>query len=161
MAAFVEYLIETVNSRKSSFIKAAALVGALLFRGEDIVLGKVSASINDIVYSGGNISPKALVTLGGKALRQYEDFVVICTETKAGQSKAVIKGAGIYKGTSAEITFNTRPGQVKNLRSKVTGNNLRLSWQALNGAVGYTVDYSGISENVKDNFIVIQWPSCV
>ena len=156
VAAFVEYLIETVNSRKSSFIKAAALVGALLFRGEDIVLGKVSASINDTVYSGGNISPEASVTLGGKALRQYEDFVVICTETKAGQSKAVIKGAGIYKGTSAEITFNTRPGQVKNLKARVTGNNLRLSWQALNGAVGYTVDYLGISENVKDNFIDIQ-----
>lgn len=156
IAAFAEYLIETLNSRKTSFVAAAALVGAMLFRGEDISLGKVSATISDSVYSGGNISPEATVTLGGKALRQYEDFVVICTEAKAGQSKAVIKGAGLYKGTSAEITFNTRPGQVKNLKARVTGNNLRLSWQALNGAIGYTVEYSGLTENVKDSFLDIQ-----
>ncbi len=156
VAVFVEYLIEMLSLRNESFIKAAALVGAVLFKGEDITLGEVAAQISETVYSGGNISPKATVTLSGKSLSQYKDFVVVCTEAKAGQSKAVIKGAGLYKGASAEITFNTSPGKVKNLKAKVTGNVLRLSWQALNGAVGYTVEYSGLSENVKDNFFEMQ-----
>ena len=156
VAVFVEYLIEILSSRKDSFIGAAALVGAVLFKGEDITLGEVAAQISDTVYSGGNLSPKATVTLSGKALSQYKDFVVVCTEARAGQSKAVIKGAGLYKGTSAEITFNTSPGKVKNLKAKVMGNKLTLSWQALNGAVGYTVEYSGMNRYVRDNFFELE-----
>lgn len=156
VAPFVEYLIETLSLRNTSFLKAAALAGAVLFKGEDIKLGQVSAKISDTVYSGGNISPAATVTLGGKTLTQYKDYVVVCTEAKAGQSKAVIKGAGLYKGTSAEVTFNTQPGQVKNLKANVMGNTLRLSWQAINGVLGYTVGYSGMSREVKDNFLEIQ-----
>lgn len=156
VAVFVEYLIEILSQRNTSFIKAAALVGAVLFRGDDIILGQVNAQIGDMIYSGGNLSPEATVTLSGKALSQYKDFVVVCTEVRAGQSKAVIKGAGLYKGTSAEIIFNTQPGQVKNLRARVIGNKLRLSWQAINGALGYTVEYSGLSMDIKDNFFEIQ-----
>ena len=156
VAPFVEYLIETLSLRNTSFLKAAALAGAVLFGGEDAASGQVSAKISDTVYSGGNISPAATVTLGGKTLTQYKDYVVVCTQAAVGQSKAVIKGAGLYKGTSAEITFNTRPGQVKNLKANVMGNALRLSWQAINGTIGYTVEYSGLSKNVKDNFLEIQ-----
>ncbi len=155
VAALAEYLIETLWSRNTSFIKVAALAGSILFRGEDISLGNISAKISDTVYSGGTINPKATVSLGGKALTQYKDFVVVCTDAKVGTAKAVIKGTGLYKGTSAEQSFRVSLGQIKNLKAVVNGNTLRLSWQAIAGASAYSVEAEGYSTVTKDSYIEI------
>ncbi len=156
VAVFAEYLIETVSKRNTSFIKVAALAGSILFNGDDIYLGEVSAKVSDTVYSGGAITPKATATLGGKSLTQYKDFVVVCSNAKVGQSKAVIKGIGLYKGKSAEITFNVSLGQIKNLKATTVGNLLRLSWQAIPGAVRYTVESANYNTSVTENFAEIQ-----
>ena len=156
VAVFVEYFIEILSKRNASFIKVAALVGAVLFNGDDILLGEVSAKVSDTVYSGGAISPKATVTLKGKTLTQYSDFVVVCSDAKIGQSTAVIKGIGLYKGTSSEIPFNLSLGQIKNLKAVTVGNVLRLSWQSIPGAVAYTVESASYSTQVKENSAEIQ-----
>ena len=153
VAKMAEYLIETLYNRNTSFIRAAALVGAVLFKGEDISLGKVTAKVEDTVYSGGVVSPKATVSLGSKSLTQYTDFVVVCTDAKVGQSKAVIKGIGIYKGKSEEVTFNMSLGQMKNLKATLNGDTVRLSWQAIEGAVKYTVVSASHNTETTESFI--------
>lgn len=155
VATMAEYLIETLTVRNTSFISVAALAGSLIFNGEDIYLGEVSAKVSDAVYSGGGVSTTATVSLGGKALKQYEDFVVVCTDAKIGKATAVIKGIGLYKGRSAEIPFNVSLGQIKNLRATVNGNTIRLSWQAISGAAKYTVEYGAYSAETKESYIEI------
>ncbi len=155
VAVLVEYLIETLNNRNTSFIKAAAFVGSILFKGEDISLGEVYAKISDTVYSGGAINPKATVSLGGKSLTQYKDFVVVCTDTTVGQAKAVIKGTGIYKGTSAEQSFKVSLGQIQNLKATVKGDKLTLSWQAIAGAEKYIVESAAYNGTVTESYLEI------
>ncbi len=155
VALLIEELIETLDTRNTSFVKALALVGSLFFRGEPILLGQVSAHVRDTVYSGGVISPEATATLGGKALTQYRDFVVVCTDAKVGKATAVIKGMGLYRGTSAEISFNVSLGQIKNLKATVNGNILRLSWLPISGADKYTVVSSELNTSTTESCIEI------
>ncbi len=155
VAKLVEYLIETVSNRNTSFIKAAAFIGSIFFGDKTVSLGEVTAAISDAVYSGGVINPKATVSLGNKSLTQYKDFVVVCTDAKVGQAEAVIKGAGIYKGTSEEISFTVSLGQIKNLRATPTGDKISLSWQAIAGAEKYIIESSVYSGSVTENYLEI------
>lgn len=155
VAVLIEYLIETLNNRNSSFITVAAFAGGIIFKGEDISLGEVYARISDTVYSGTAVSPKATVSLGGKTLTQYKDFVVVCTDARVGQAKAVIKGIGLYKGQSAEYSFNMYLGKVQNLKAVLDGNKLKLSWQAIAGVEKYIIESSVFSGEVKTNYAEI------
>ena len=155
VAKLAEYLIETVSVRNTSFIGVAAFIGSIFLGDKGVSLGEVTAKISDAVYSGGAISPKATVSLGGKALTQYKDFVVVCTDTKIGQAKAVIKGTGIYKGTSEEFSFRVSLGQIKNLKATAKGDKIALSWQAIAGAEKYIIESSVYSGSITESNIEI------
>ena len=139
IAVMVQVLIETLYKRNTSFIKAAAFLGGMIFKGEDISLGKVKASISDADYTGTTVLPKATVSLGSKKLTQFRDFVVTSTDTKVGKANATVKGIGIYKGTSEAIPFNIRITKVQKLSAVTSGDKITLSWADLPGAVSYKV----------------------
>lgn len=141
VAVVLQTLIETLYKRNTSFIKAVAFLGGIIFKGEDISLGKVNASVSDADYTGTTVMPRAAVSLAGKSLTQFKDFVVTSTDTKVGKANGVIKGIGIYKGSSEAVAFNIRINKVQNLRAITSADKITLSWDTLPGAVSYKVTY--------------------
>lgn len=150
IAVMLKSLIETLHKRNESALKAVAFLGGILFKGEDISLGKVSASVSDADYTGTIVLPKATVSLGGKKLTQFKDFVAVTTDSKTGKGSAVIKGIGIYKGTSEAIPFNIRVTKVANLKAVTSGDKIILSWKPLPGAVSYKITSHSHSEQTGE-----------
>ncbi len=153
VAVLLQTLIELLNKRTSSALKAVAFLGGILFKGERVSLGKVTASVSDADYTGTIVLPKAKVSLGGKELTQFKDFVAVSTDSKTGKGTAVIKGIGIYKGTSEAIPFNIRITKVQNLRAITQGETITLSWSALPGALSYKVTSAYHSEQTGETSI--------
>ena len=140
VAKLIEYLAETLKARNTSFIKTAALIGSIILRGND-TLGKVSARVYDVAYTGDRVQPEATVSLRGKTLTRGKDYVVICNNSAVGTAEAVIQGIGLYQGKSEELSFNILMGQIKNLKAVTNGDVITLSWQALDGIAKYKITY--------------------
>ena len=153
IAVMLQVLIETLHKRNAYALKAVAFLGGILFKGEDISLGKVVASVSDTDYTGTRVLPKATASLSGKTLTQFKDFVAVSTDTKTGKASAVIKGIGIYKGTSQAIPFNIRVTKVANLKATTAGDKIILSWKALPGALSYKVTSQTHSEQTGETSV--------
>lgn len=153
IAVLLQVLIETLNKRNASALKAVAFLGGMLFTGESASLGKVSATVSDADYTGTTVLPKATVSLAGRTLTQFRDFVAVSTDSKTGKGTAVIKGIGIYKGTSEKIPFNIRITKVQNLRAVTSGETITLSWKALPGALSYKVTSHAHSQQTGETSV--------
>ncbi len=153
IAVLLEALIETLHKRNTYALKALAFLGSILFKGEDILLGKVTASVSDVDYTGTRVLPKAAASLSGKKLTQFRDFVAVSTDTKTGKATAVIKGIGIYKGTSEPMPFNIRVTKVADLKAVTAGDKITLSWKALPGALTYKVTSQIHSEQTGETSV--------
>lgn len=153
IAVILQVLIELLNERIDSALKAAAFLGGILFKGETVSLGKVTATVSDADYTGTIVLPEATATLNGKELTQFRDFVAVSTDAKTGKASAVIKGIGIYKGTSQAVPFNIRITKVQNLRAVTSEEKLTLSWSALPGTISYKVTSLYHSEQTGETSI--------
>lgn len=140
VAKLIEYLSETLKTRNTSFIKTAALIGCIIFKGDE-TLGKVTARVYDTAYTGGRVRPDATVSLKGQTLVRGTDYIVVTSNTAVGQAKATIQGIGMYQGKSEELTFNILVGQIKNLRAEAVGDVIKLSWQGFDGVTKYRITY--------------------
>lgn len=143
VAKLIEYLSEILNSRTAVFMQTAAFVGATFMQKETQSLGEITAKVSNVSYTGGRVLPTATATLGSKKLTQGKDFVVVSQDTAVGPAKATVRGIGIYKGKSAELSFNILMGQIKNLTVTSVGDTLKLTWQGLDGITKYRVSYNG------------------
>lgn len=156
VAKLIEYLAETLKSRNSAFIKVAAFAGSMLLKGEDTSLGEVTARVYDTPYTGGRVQPEATVSLSGKTLTQGNDYVVVSSDTAVGAAKAVVKGIGLYKGKSRELTFNILMGQIKNLKAVTSDDVITLSWQGIDGIEKYRITYGDTTVETNSTSAEIQ-----
>ena len=156
VAKLIEYLAETIKTRNTALIRVAAFVGAMLFQPETKGLGEVTAKVSDVSYTGGRVQPKATASLGSTTLKQGRDFVVVSQNTAVGPAKATIRGIGIYKGKSAELSFNILMGQIKNLTAKAEGDIVKLTWQGLDGITKYLVSYDGTTTETSEPYFELQ-----
>ena len=156
VAKLIEYLAETMKTRNTALIKTAAFLGAMLLQPETKSLGEVTARVSDVSYTGGRVLPRATASLDGKTLTQGKDFVVVSQDTAVGPAKATVRGIGIYKGKSAELSFNILMGQIKNLTAKAQGDTVTLTWQGLDGITKYRVSYDGTVTETSETSFEIQ-----
>ena len=100
------------------------------------------ANIPNQVYSGYEITPSVNISYGGTTLTEGIDYTVTYqNNTAIGTATVSILGAGNYANVlNLTKTFNIVPGTVQNLQaSDVKTNSANLSWSAVDGASGYTV----------------------
>lgn len=94
--------------------------------------------IEDVCYTGSQVSPKATVKLGSKALTQGKDYIVITDSIGVGSATATVKGIGYYDG-AFEVPFNIVLGKVETVTVARSESILSLTWDAVYGADSYNV----------------------
>ncbi len=156
-------LLATLNGRKDAVVDVLSFVIGMVIKGETPALDAVTVTAEDCVYTGKAVTPKVVVKLGTKTLKQDVDYTVKCDSVAVGTGVATVKGIGIYKG-SVDVAFNINFGAVTKLTSKSSTTGIRITWDAVPGADRYevylddelkgtttdlTMGFSGISKTAK------------
>ncbi|MBR5826011.1 MAG: fibronectin type III domain-containing protein, partial [Clostridia bacterium] len=105
-------------------------------------IGSVTLSKENYIYDGKNKTPTVTVKdANGKKLVKNVDYKLSVTSSRSGIGRYTVKVTfiGNYSGTK-NVYFYIKPGKTDSVKSaSQTTSAIKLSWNAVPGAAGYTV----------------------
>ncbi len=104
-------------------------------------ISSVTLSAKEYIYDGKNKTPKVTVKASdGKTLKKGKDYTVTYPEERSavGNYKLTVEFKGKYSG-SKTFTVKIRAGVTSSLSAKSYLNSVKLTWEKVGGATGYSV----------------------